>query len=93
MKPLIVAWLEQMDELVGDNHVKALDGVGGKLACDANGAGFGRTRAPARLHAAHGNAGSGDTHCDFVCAHHIAQRRGDLGCIELVDAGLELIGR
>ena len=27
MEPLIVAWLEQMDELVGDNHVKALDGV------------------------------------------------------------------
>lgn len=42
MEPLIVAWLEQMDELVGDNHVKALDGVGGKFSCDANGAGFGR---------------------------------------------------
>ena len=42
VKPLIVAWLEQVDELVGDNHVKALDGVGGKFSCDANGAGFGR---------------------------------------------------
>ena len=37
MKPLIVAWLEQVDELVGDNHVEAFDGIGGKFACDANG--------------------------------------------------------
>ena len=42
MKPLIVAWLEQVDELVGDNHVEAFDRVGGELARDANGAGFGR---------------------------------------------------
>ena len=42
VKPMIVARLEQVDELVGDNHVKALDGVGGKFSCDANGAGFGR---------------------------------------------------
>lgn len=41
VKPLIVAWLEQVDELVGDNHVEAFDGVGGELARDANGAGFG----------------------------------------------------
>ena len=93
MKPLIVAWLEQVDELMGDNHVKALDGVGGKFACDANGAGIGRARAPARFHAAYGNAGNGDTHCDFVCVHHIVQRRCDLGRIELVDVGLELVGR
>mgnify|MGYP007026320241 FL=1 len=42
MKPLIVAWLEQVDELVGDNHAETLDGIGGKFACDANGTGFGR---------------------------------------------------
>lgn len=42
VKPLIVAWLEQVDELVGDNHVEAFDGIGGKFSCDANGAGFGR---------------------------------------------------
>ena len=88
-----MAWLEQVGELVGDNHVEAFDGVGGKLACDANGAGFGRARAPTRFHAAYGNAGNGDTHCNFVCVHNIAQRRCDLGHIELVDAGLELIGR
>ena len=41
MEPLIVAWLEQVDELVGDNHVEAFDRVGGELARDANGAGFG----------------------------------------------------
>ena len=41
MKALIVARLEQMDELVGDNHVEAFDRVGGELARDANGAGFG----------------------------------------------------
>ena len=41
VKPMIVVWLEQVDELVGDNHVEAFDGVGGELACDANGAGFG----------------------------------------------------
>ena len=93
MKPLIVAWLEQVDELVGDNHVEAFDGVGGKFSCDANGAGFRCAGAPTRFHAAYGNAGNGDTHCDFICVHHIVQRRGDLGCIELVDVGLELIGR
>ena len=42
MEPLIVARLEQMNELVGDNHVEAFDRVGGQFACDANGAGFGR---------------------------------------------------
>ena len=42
MEPLIVAWLEQVDELVGDNHVEAFDGIGGKFSCDANGAGFWR---------------------------------------------------
>lgn len=42
MKALVVARLEQVDELVGDNHVEAFDGVGGKLARDANGGGFGR---------------------------------------------------
>ena len=68
MKPLIVAWLEQVDELVGDNHVEALDWVGGELARDANGAGFGRAGTPARLHAAYGNAGNGDTHCiSYAC--------------------------
>ena len=39
MEPLVVAWLKQMDKLVGDNHVETLDGIGGKFACDANGAG------------------------------------------------------
>ena len=34
MESLIVAWLEQVDELVGDNHVEAFDGIGGKFACD-----------------------------------------------------------
>ncbi len=42
VKPLIVAWLEQVDELVGDNHVETLDGISGKFACDANGSGLGR---------------------------------------------------
>ena len=93
MKPLIVAWLEQVDELVGDNHVEAFDGVGGKFSCDANGAGFGRAGAPTLFHAEYGNAGNGDTHCDFVCVHNIAQCRCDLGRIELVNMGLDLTGR
>ena len=42
VKPMIVARLEQVDELVGDNHAETLDGIGGKFACDANGTGFGR---------------------------------------------------
>lgn len=42
VEPLTMAWLEQVDELMGDNHVEAFDGVGGELARDANGAGFGR---------------------------------------------------
>ena len=42
VEPMIVAWLEQVDELVGDNHVEAFDGIGGKFACDANGSGLGR---------------------------------------------------
>ena len=42
MKALVVARLEQVDKLMGDNHVETLDGVGGKFACDANGGGFGR---------------------------------------------------
>lgn len=42
VEPLIVARLEQVDELVGDNHVEAFDRVGGKFSCDANGTGFGR---------------------------------------------------
>ena len=78
---------------MGNNHVEAFDRVGGELARDANGAGFGRAGAPARLHTAHGGAGDGDAHCDFVCVHNIAQRCGDLGRIELVDVGLELVGR
>lgn len=41
VEPLVVAWLKQMDKLVGDNHVETLDGIGGKFACDANGAGLG----------------------------------------------------
>ena len=48
---------------------------------------------PARFHAAHGDAGHGDAHCDFVRVHDVAQRRCDLGRVELVDVGLELIGR
>ena len=42
MKALIVARFEQVDKLVGDDHVEAPDGVGGKFARDANGPGFGR---------------------------------------------------
>lgn len=42
MEPLVVAWLKQMDKLVGDNHVEAFNRVGGELARDANGAGLGR---------------------------------------------------
>ena len=72
MKALIVARLEQMDELVGDNHVEAFDRVGGELARDANGAGFGCAGAPTRFHAAHGDAGHGDAHYDFVRVHDVA---------------------
>ena len=93
MKALVVARLEQMDELMGDNHVEALDGVGSKFACDADGGGFGRALAPARLHTAHGDVGHGNAHGDLVCVHDAVECRGDFGRIELVDANLELFGR
>ena len=72
MKALVMAWFEQVGQLVGDDHVEALDGVGGELARDADTARLGRARAPARLHAAHGDAGNGNAHRDFVCVHDVS---------------------
>ena len=90
VKPLVVAGLHEMCELVSHDVIKACRRISGQRAVDADGPGFGCARAPARFHAANLPARCVDAHCLFSLRDDTRQLAGKFRSIQRVDAGLKV---
>lgn len=93
MEARVVARLDEVHELVGDDHLQAKRRIGRQARVDADGAGRRRARPPAGFHGPDAPAARMHAHGRLDAFDHLGQRALDLAPIQLVDEAPVLFGR
>lgn len=93
MEARVVARLDEVRELVGDDHLQAKRRIGRQARVDTDGTGRRRARPPAGLHGPDAPAARMHAHGRLDAFDHLGQRALDLAPIQLVDEVPVLVGR